>query len=228
MPRINLKQLQTRTASALVLGSITLLIIWFGGMPFAGFVLLGACITFYEWRGLASKMPEPLLMSIVGLVYVIIAGAAFYLLRVEFSFALTMFFMVLVWSSDIGAYFAGKFIGGPKMAESISPNKTWAGFGGATIAPGVLCVLGAWLFAFGANLEWSTQGLVLGAFIVGVLVGVIGQGGDLLISMLKRKAGVKDTGSLIPGHGGLLDRIDSMLPNTAFFLLVAFAVKYAV
>lgn len=227
MPKFNMKTLQERFFSALLLAPLTLFLIWYGSWPFALMVVLAIAITFYEWHGMVQKLPEPALMSILGLAYIVISCGAFYILRLEFSFALTIYFMVMIWASDTGAFFAGKFIGGPKMAETISPNKTWAGFAGATIAPGFIAVLGVLFFDFGENMPLPTDFVLFCALCVGGFIGVIGQGGDLLISFLKRKSGLKDTGALIPGHGGLLDRIDSLLPNAPFFLIVAYTVKYA-
>ena len=101
------------------------------------------------------------------------------------------------------------------MAAAISPNKTWAGLGGATFFPGLL--FAAWMFVTG-----DLDNLFI-AFALGVFLGVVGQAGDLLISYVKRQANAKDSGILIPGHGGLLDRIDAMmLVIPVYFCIVKF------
>ena len=114
---------------------------------------------------------------------------------------LALWAMALVWACDIGAYFAGRSIGGPKLAPTVSPNKTWAGLVGGVIAAGVL----GW-----ALLRWA--GLPAQLALASPVLAILAQLGDLYESALKRRAGVKDSGSLLPGHGGLLDRIDGLLP----------------
>lgn len=186
-----------------------------------------AAVTLYEWTGMARRLPRPAPAILIGIVYVLVSFSCYYLLREQYSFELTMACMVLVWASDSGAYFTGKIIGGPKLAAGISPNKTWAGFFGAALAPALVAVL--WLFLHGfSDRPAGAQFLIYTAgFLTGALIGVIGQGGDLLISMMKRRSGLKDSGHLIPGHGGLLDRIDSLMPNAVFFYLIVRAADYA-
>jgi phosphatidate cytidylyltransferase len=113
--------------------------------------------------------------------------------------------LVVVWAADICAYFAGRLIGGPKLAPSISPKKTWAGLWGA-VAGGALggLALGYW----GGSVAFLIL-VVLGGFLA-----IIEQLGDLFESALKRHYGLKDSGRLIPGHGGLLDRVDGLVAAT--------------
>jgi phosphatidate cytidylyltransferase len=123
--------------------------------------------------------------------------------------------LLIVWASDIGAYAAGRAIGGPRLAPAISPGKTWSGAVGGLLAAGVTglaasAVLGAGPF------PWRPTGFAL-------LIGLVGQAGDLFESQLKRHFGVKDSGNLIPGHGGLLDRLDAVLtaaPTAALLALI--------
>ncbi|MDP9127075.1 MAG: phosphatidate cytidylyltransferase [Pseudomonadota bacterium] len=123
---------------------------------------------------------------------------------------LVYYLLAVVWGTDIGAYLAGRTIGGPKLAPAISPGKTWAGVAGGIILAGVLGFLIAWLL--GARHAWV--GLVLA-----VPVSVASQAGDLFESWIKRQAGVKESGDLIPGHGGILDRIDGLIFAAIFFAL---------
>lgn len=120
---------------------------------------------------------------------------------------LTSFFLwilLIIWSSDTGAYFAGRAIGGPKLAPSISPNKTWAGFfGGCLTATVVGTVSGPYLQKF----YTTPVTLAITAF----MLSLVSHSGDLLESYLKRHYGVKDSGTFLPGHGGFLDRLDSLL-----------------
>jgi len=108
----------------------------------------------------------------------------------------------IVWSADIAAYAVGRAVGGPKLWPSVSPNKTWAGFAGACAAAcGAAVLVGPYVHV-----------APLRAAVAGLLLGALAQGGDLFESALKRRAGVKNSGNLLPGHGGVLDRIDSLIP----------------
>ncbi len=220
MGSFNFSSLRLRLFSAIILMPLVLWIIWRGEIAFALMLLAAAGITLYEWTSMVRRMSRPVPLVLVGLLYVLISYASYYLLREQYSFELTMACMVLVWASDIGAYFTGKALGGPKLAPVISPNKTWAGFIGAMLTPALVAV--CWLFLHGfEDRTAGTQILIYAlGFLTGASMGVIGQGGDLLISMMKRRSGLKDSGYLIPGHGGILDRIDSLMPNAVFFYLI--------
>ena len=114
---------------------------------------------------------------------------------------LTLWTLAVVWATDIGAYFAGRAIGGPKLAPRVSPSKTWAGLGGGVIAAGLVGLLIAGLAGLSPPLRW-----------LGAPMAVLAQAGDLFESWLKRRAGVKDSGRFLPGHGGALDRLDGVVP----------------
>ena len=131
---------------------------------------------------------------------------------------LFIWLLTLVWAFDIGAFLSGKLIGRTKLAPKISPNKTWEGvFGGLTLA--VLSGLGI-SFWISANLDAEIA--LYHSIILSILIGIVSQLGDLVVSKLKRMADVKDSGTLLPGHGGLLDRIDGLLfaaPVFYFYLI---------
>ena len=118
-----------------------------------------------------------------------------------------MWLALTVWTTDMAAFACGKVVGGPRLMPAISPAKTWAGFIGGLI--GAIAVSAALLAYFG--IEAAAAGAALG-----LAVGLVAQGGDLLESALKRRFGVKDTGALIPGHGGVLDRLDAMMTAAPF------------
>lgn len=123
--------------------------------------------------------------------------------------------LLVVWASDIGAYMAGRAIGGPKLAPAISPGKTWSGAIGGLIAAAVTGMVASALLAHGSP-SWRPAGFA-------IVIGVISQMGDLFESQVKRHFGVKDSGNLIPGHGGLLDRLDAVLtaaPAAALLALI--------
>jgi phosphatidate cytidylyltransferase len=137
-----------------------------------------------------------------GILYVVLPSLSIIFLRQQDNgLALTLWMLVVVWSTDIGAYFAGRAIGGPKLAPRISPNKTWAGLVGGMAAA----------LIFGALLGWST-GLPHLFWLLGAPLAVAAQAGDLFESWLKRTSGVKDSGRILPGHGGVLDRLDGVVP----------------
>lgn len=137
-----------------------------------------------------------------GIVYVGLPIMALLVIRrQEEGVVFTIWALALVWACDIGAYGAGRFLGGPKLAPSISPNKTWAGLGGGVALASV----------FAAFMHWR-YGLALRLTLATPLLAVLAQGGDLYESWLKRCAGVKDSGTLLPGHGGVLDRLDGLAP----------------
>ena len=123
---------------------------------------------------------------------------------------------LVVWAADGGAYFVGKLVGGPKLWPRFSPNKTWAGFIGGLAAAGAAALAICQLL--GPHLSFAT------ALSLGVLTGAAAMAGDLWESMLKRRFGVKDSGDLIPGHGGLLDRVDGLM--FAAFVVAAFRLAF--
>ena len=140
----------------------------------------------------------------LGVVYAAVPCLALMWLRQDpqFGLAVTLWILTLVWATDTGAFFAGRLIGGPKLAPVISPKKTWSGLLGGMTAAALVGVAAAAL-----REDW-TPGALAAASIV---LAVIAQGGDLLESSIKRHFGVKDTSNLIPGHGGLMDRVDGLL-----------------
>lgn len=148
-----------------------------------------------------------------GFIYFALPGLALLILHWVW-FALVLWVMLVVWSTDIFAYAFGRSIGGPKLAPGISPNKTWAGLIGGMIGAGVIGAAAAYTFRLGSPFLW-----------LGAPMGLLAQAGDLYESWVKRRAGVKDSGTLLPGHGGALDRLDGLLPvavGTFFVLLAGF------
>jgi phosphatidate cytidylyltransferase len=122
-----------------------------------------------------------------------------------------MYLLTLVWLADIGAYFSGRKFGRRKLAPTISPGKTWEGVYGGVGANLVWMLL----------IYWLTDGFEIGLsqfLLIGVATVLISVVGDLFESILKREAGVKDSGKLLPGHGGILDRIDSMIAASPVFV----------
>ena len=121
--------------------------------------------------------------------------------RPEVGLVDTVFVFLVIWGTDIGAYLAGRLIGGPKLAPRISPGKTWSGALGGLLVGGRV----------GGGVALATRGSLFHAFGAGLLLSFSAQLGDLMESAIKRKLGVKDSGRTIPGHGGLFDRLDGFL-----------------
>jgi phosphatidate cytidylyltransferase len=125
---------------------------------------------------------------------------------------LLMFLLLMVWSADVGAYFVGKAIGKNKLMPNVSPGKTFEGFLGGVVSACLLVAIAAY------NLNWTSE-QVITVLLVTVLITTVSVLGDLNESMFKRQAGVKDSGSILPGHGGILDRIDSLTATAPVFAL---------
>lgn len=173
------------------------------------------------WTGVGVAAVVAMLVGILSRRLVLAWGffyitvPAFALLVLSWSwYGLVFWAMIVTWATDIGAYFAGRAIGGPKLAPRISPNKTWAGLAGGIVAAGLAgwLVAGSEIFALGAPFLW-----------LGAPMAILAQAGDLYESWEKRRAGVKDSGSLLPGHGGVLDRVDGLLPVALVTLAVLMA-----
>jgi phosphatidate cytidylyltransferase len=153
-----------------------------------------------------------------GVPYIGLAAIALLWLRddPEAGRADLLFLVLVVWASDIGAYLVGRWIGGPRLAPRISPGKTWSGAAGGLVG-GCLCGLVVAQFVAAPFAAWYVV-------VVSGVLGVVAQAGDLLESLIKRRFGVKDSGRTIPGHGGLLDRLDGLLTAGPVAALLALAV----
>jgi len=147
-----------------------------------------------------------------GLLYAAVALIASILLRHDAAWGFTalMFVLLVVWATDIGGYFAGRGIGGPKLWVRVSPKKTWAGAVGG--------LLGSLIVA--AGFAMSGLGKTIALLLLGVALSVVSQFGDLFESAVKRRFGVKDSSNIIPGHGGVLDRLDGFVAAIAFAALI--------
>jgi phosphatidate cytidylyltransferase len=162
--------------------------------------------------GLAARKPG------LGWGFVYIGVPAFALIVLRWTwFELVFWLMLVTWATDIFAYFAGRAIGGPKLARRISPNKTWSGLAGGMLGAAVVGAVAASYFKIGSPFLW-----------LGALMGLIAQLGDLYESSVKRRLGVKDSGSILPGHGGVLDRADGLLAvAAATFMVLAWTLAIA-
>jgi phosphatidate cytidylyltransferase len=239
-PAIPRNDFAMRLVSALVLAAVAGGALWFGGWVWIGFVVLVAGLILWEWNRLVNAAKGSAIGEIVWLFFgaVYVGGAAFAMVLVRngpqifpvdgqsqgFTDLETLLgFILPIIAVDIGGYFAGRAIGGPRIAPSISPSKTWAGLaGGATLAS--LVTVGNEIYDLGpaANFPGYDALSFAGAVAAGVLIAVIAQIGDFFESWMKRRAGVKDSSRLIPGHGGVFDRFDGFV--AVFFVVFVVAV----
>jgi phosphatidate cytidylyltransferase len=190
-------------------------------LPHAGLIVLGGAVVFWtmiapRWMFRSSAV-SPLVSAVAGWLVLVSAWQAVFLLQVTPVRLLAL--LGVVWIADTAAYFAGRQFGRHKLAPAISPGKTWEGAFGAGIAVGVYYWLLWWVIA---PVSLAAVPALDGVLVAAMLV--LSVEGDLFESWMKRRAGVKDSGTVLPGHGGVLDRIDGViaaLPLAASLPLLA-------
>ena len=187
-------------AAALIMGSTLLSII--------------AIAVLSIMSGLLQRKDGLNFWRLIGVIYIGLPILALSILRddVQFGFIAVVWCMAIVWSADVMAYFFGRIIGGPKLVPLISPKKTWAGMLGAVVG----AVASSILVSHFAHLGYWPLAVLAAAFAI------LEQGGDIFESAFKRHFDVKDSGTLIPGHGGILDRVDGLIAVVVAAALVGF------
>ncbi len=170
----------------------------------------GVLLWLWRYTEQPERQDRPHTVGVAGATALAAAWLALMGVRHEFGPNYVLFLLMLIWVADIGAYFAGRRWGQRKLAPIISPGKTWAGVWGAAVAALVFALVGAAVLGVARWPEFVAVCMVTVAFSIV---------GDLFESMLKRQRGVKDSGSLLPGHGGVLDRLDSLIAAAPVFLL---------
>ena len=172
------------------------------GGPFVALLVSLAGLTFAITISILTSAPVS--SPAIAFPYLILPLVSLLWLREGDDYGRIALFWLLftVWATDTFAYFAGRSIGGPKLAPRLSPNKTWAGLIGGMVGAALVGAITA---------IWFSLGSAFGLAIVSALIAVIAQAGDIFESALKRRAGVKDSGKVIPGHGGILDRVDGLV-----------------
>lgn len=213
--------LWTRVGSAIVLFAIAGTALWFGGIAFGLLLLVGGALVVVEWLALVRAMGlgsgAKAALTAFGPVAILGAMAGLWFIRENLGMTAALWVFGMVWATDIGAYFAGRAFGGARLAPRISPSKTWSGLIGGMIA------------ALIVSATIGDRGGIVGVPLwIGLFMGLLAQLGDLGESWMKRRAGVKDSGKLIPGHGGLFDRVDGLLPVALVLGALAFAGQIAV
>ena len=194
-----MSELAIRTVTGLALIAVALLAAVVGGTVLALLVAAAATAMFWEWTRLSKGWGPSWYVG--GLFYALLPALALLWVRERGGLDLLLWTFIVTWSTDIGAYFAGRSFGKHKLAPTISPKKTVEGLVGGVVAASLLG--GAWVIA---------RGLPMPLIALAPLFAVAAQGGDLFESALKRRAGVKDSSNLLPGHGGVMDRLDGLAP----------------
>lgn len=217
-------ELKPRFVSSLVLVALFLTAEIIGGMLFVALILATSMLMIREWDGLTHEYGG--YWPWYGIAYVTIPCLSLLWLRdiaTEASphagMGLVLYLMFVVSATDIGAYFVGKKFGRTKLAPAVSPGKTWEGLAGGVVAAG--------LVGLASSIFTPYPATALHCLAVGMLLAFVAQAGDLFESWLKRKAGVKNSSDLIPGHGGILDRVDGLLSTSVVFALIVLISGFA-
>ena len=197
------KELQKRIISSVILLPLALYFIFAGSLYLIFFTMICFFVSIYEW----NKMVKKIELKFLGTLFLIFSFYSFYEISIVY---LWIFVLLICVSTDIGGYVFGKLFKGPRLTK-ISPNKTYSGMiGGYLLSLIFLSFFMNWI-DYTVNMEW---------FIVTILISTVSQIGDITISYFKRLSNVKDTGKIIPGHGGLLDRIDGLIFAFPIFFLI--------
>ena len=199
------KELVKRILSSIILLPLVFYFLTSGSFLLILFIVLCLIITFYEW----NKMSKNKFYKIFGFIFLLFSFYTFY--HLSFELFLLIYVILICISTDIGGYIFGKIFKGPKLT-TISPNKTYAGMIGGYFLSLVCLTIVSKLVDY--------PGTTFQLFTITILLSTVSQVGDIIVSYFKRQARLKNTGNLIPGHGGLLDRIDGMIFAVPTFYLV--------
>ena len=219
---IPLRTIVARLVYTCVLGVLMWLVWWLGLEALINPLLL---LAFVWWLCALLWLSQPKFLAqasllnsslkmLAGALVILPAWAALSSLHAngERGPALTLLLLLLVWLADIGAYFAGRQWGHRKLAPAVSPGKTWEGVYGGLLLSLLFAAIAGWFYSH--SLGWT-----LSFMMVAVVTVMFSVAGDLLESLMKRQSGIKDSGHIIPGHGGIFDRIDSLVAAAPMFLI---------
>ena len=190
------KELKKRILSSIIFIPISFFFIFEGSITFIFFLTIIFLAIAFEWLRMTQKKD---LIRILGIFFLLFSFYSAIYLRQYIGLNFFLFLIIVCIFTDIGGYIFGNIIKGKKLT-TISPNKTYAGMFGSFICSLIICTLFIIYFNFSINFIFFT-----------LLISLVSQVGDLFISYLKRKANIKDTGNFLPGHGGLLDRLDGII-----------------
>ena len=209
---VPVNNLVLRVISAVVLAPVAIYAAYLGGWPFAVFWAAAALAVLWEWISLVTGLG----WIIAGIGYAGIMLLAPLLLRVDnaYGFLALVLLFAIVWTTDVLGYFAGRAFGGPKLLPAVSPKKTWSGAIAGTLGAMIVAVMVANYFgAFN----------MVAIAIIALLLSIMAQLGDLFESWVKRQFGAKDASHLIPGHGGVMDRLDGFWAAALLGCLIGLA-----
>ena len=201
------QELTKRILSSLILIPTTLFFIIKGSVLFVFFISICLFVIIYEWHMMTKKKPY----RIFGYIFLFFSFYTIFKLRIDNSYYFLLFVIIICVSTDIGGYIFGKIFKGPKLTK-FSPNKTYAGMIGGYL----LTIISAIILT---NFNFGEE-IPINWFIFVVIISTISQLGDIIISYFKRLSKIKDTGKILPGHGGLLDRVDGMIFAFPFSYLI--------
>ena len=203
-------ELSKRILSSIIIIPIVFFFTIKGSILFNIFIIICLIITIYEWNKISVKK----IYNILGLIFLCISFYSTFKLRNDFDYTVLLFVVIVCISTDLGGYIFGKIFKGPKLTK-ISPNKTISGmFGGY-----LLSIIFTSIYLKNSYIIDSIN-FPINIIILIFLISTVSQFGDIIISYFKRLSKIKDTGKIIPGHGGLLDRIDGMVFAFPFSYLI--------
>ena len=206
-----------RIVTSIILIPFALYAIFYSKDFFILLTLAVAIMMAVEWIDMVKHKANQKKWRTIGFFYILIPLYSAIKIRL-FDEDILFWMFAVIWATDIFAFFAGKILGGPKLAPKVSPNKTWSGLIGGLIASALIGFISSFMFPGG-----------MAFFIIAsVILALIEQGSDLLESKFKRICDVKDSGKIIPGHGGVLDRLDGLMlvAPTVLLLMTFFASKF--
>ena len=207
-------EIEKRIISSLIILPIALFFILQGSVFFVFFLSLSFFITSFEWLNMNKKKNS---MKIIGLIFLLFSFYSAFFIRENLGLYFFLFIILVCIFTDIGGYIFGKIFKGPKLS-TVSPNKTYSGMIGSFLTSLMVGLI--FINLTEMKLLMDINNLILLSFIL--LISLISQIGDLVISYFKRKANLKDTGKILPGHGGLLDRLDGLVFVTPTVYLLNF------
>lgn len=202
-----------RFISGSVLGVAILISILYSDAAFNLMLLIISILMYYEWYNITKRDNR---FAIAGIFIILLPIFCLYKVH-EMSYGkiAIILYSLIIASVDSFAMFAGKTLGGPKLAPKISPNKTWSGFFGGVTSAIIVAIVGYYIIQ-----EYNVRYSLFSFILASVLIASVEQCSDLFISFFKRKFGVKDSGSIIPGHGGVLDRFDGIILTAPLLLFL--------
>lgn len=204
-----------RMLSSLIIIPIVLGAVYAGGMVFTVLVTVCGAAMAFEWLRMIRHRPkdDKVLWSIIGAAWILIPILSlYYIENMETGYLLVYWLLLVVITTDTAAYAVGTIVGGPKLIPRVSPGKTWSGAIGGIVFASIASVI------YGVSIGGVADRMLL----LGIIFSVIAQISDLLESAIKRHFGIKDTGAILPGHGGMIDRTDSLVltaPAVALYMM---------